>query len=245
MYHRVSDVTAIWNTNAFFAYIMTVKLFHLKWAPRRLMAVCLATLGVLAVVYGGSTAPSPPTPEPEAQTTTRTRPQAPLIGDMLTLVASVGYGLYQVLYKLHAALPNDPELTAEYDRDLYSQLPNDPSAGAEEDPLSLSTEDLVTPPPFGLHPNLLTSCIGITTLLVLWIPIPFLHWIDIEPFMLPKDWTTVFAIAGIALSGVLYNAGFMVSPFLGPIVVQDAYLLRLYRYYSGSGDPYLYLWGIC
>jgi drug/metabolite transporter (DMT)-like permease len=164
----------------------------------------LATLGVLAVVYGGSTID-----EEGAASTSLTsmifRPSAPLAGDILTLIASVGYGLYQVLYKKYAALPNDPELAPEHD--LYSSLPS------EDDPSSFSarTDDAMQPPPFGLHPNLLTSLIGLCTFVLLWIPLPFLHWTGIEPFAFPKDGKTVFTIAGIAFSGVLYNAGFMVG----------------------------------
>jgi hypothetical protein len=204
----VSDVTAIWNTNAFFAYVFTVKLFDLKWEARRLAAVVLATFGVLAVVYGGSVS-SPAEDIGSKDIATMFRPKAPLVGDVLTLVASVGYGLYQVLYKKYAALPNDPELASEHD--LYSQLSTSVPEEEEEGPILASEGDAVHPPPFGLHPNLLTSLIGLCTLLLLWIPLPFLHWMGIEPFMFPKDWTTIFMIVCIALSGVLYNAGFMVS----------------------------------
>jgi hypothetical protein len=51
-HERLSDVTVIWNTNAFFAYIITVRLFELNWEPRKLLAVLIATFGVVAVVYG-------------------------------------------------------------------------------------------------------------------------------------------------------------------------------------------------
>ncbi|KAG7099193.1 hypothetical protein E1B28_001060 [Marasmius oreades] len=47
----VTDVTAIWNTNTFFAYVISVKVIGLEWEARRLAAVVLATLGVIAVVY--------------------------------------------------------------------------------------------------------------------------------------------------------------------------------------------------
>jgi drug/metabolite transporter (DMT)-like permease len=205
----VSDVTAIWNTNAFFAYLITVKLFQLKWESKRLAAVSLATLGVIAVVYGGTVDPPTHVTSPElksASVVSPKRPPAPLIGNLLTLIASFGYGLYQVLYKKYAALPSDPDELIAGD-DVYTPLPNseDPIDGAPID-----AGDAVSPPPFGLHSNLLTSFIGVCTLLLLWIPIPLLHWAGIEPFTLPKSMWTVLAIAGIALSGVLFNSGMMV-----------------------------------
>ncbi|CAK5280214.1 unnamed protein product [Mycena citricolor] len=119
----VSDVTAIWNANAFFAYLMT---FNLKWEPRRLLAVILATLGVLVVVYGGSRASN-------ADSISRSsfKPSAPLVGDLLTLIASIGYALYQVLYKRYAALPTDPELLAE---SAYEHLPSEDPIGDNPHP---------------------------------------------------------------------------------------------------------------
>jgi hypothetical protein len=118
-------------------------------------------------------------------------------------LASVIYGLYQVLYKKYVALPSDPG----FPDGLYEPITTFDDNSTENSTLSANT---VYPPPFGLHPNLLTSCIGLLTFLILWIPIPLLHYFDIEPFSFPTDKATFFAIAGIAFSGVLFNAGFMV-----------------------------------
>lgn len=199
---------AIWNTNAFFAYVISVKVFQLKWEVRRLAAVLLATLGVTVVVYGGSRA------SPNIETiSTRSLPSmrgpsAPLVGDVLTLIASVGYALYQVLYKKYAALPSDPEVVAER---IYEQLPNSDDSNNEEEETVIDLQDAVYPTPFGLYPNALTSAIGVCTFLALWIPIPILHYSGTEPFSLPPTLLTLFAIAGVAVSGVVFNAGFMVS----------------------------------
>ena len=212
-FNRVTDVTALWNTNAFFAYIFTVLMTGIKWDPRRLLAVLIATAGVLAVVYGGSTvevdeASSSADHVQESQ-------KAPLIGDLLTLAASIMYGAYQVFYKLYAALPNDPE--AQIDG-LYSPLAHDPSGDAFVDVEDQTDEDLtvreeiIDPLPFGLYPNLLTSAIGICTLLFLWIPIPVLNRMGAEIFELPKSFLTYCVIFGIALSGSVFNAGLMVRP---------------------------------
>ena len=212
---RISDVTAIWNTNAFFAYLITVKVFKLKWEPLRLVAVLFATLGVVAVVYGGSTSDSKANIQVASGTPdthhARIKPTAPLVGDLLTLVASLGYGSYQVMYKRYVALPSDPEM--EFDG-VYAQLPVSEETHADapyETSDHTDTKESVYPPPFGLHPNLVTSGIGLCTLLILWIPIPIIHYLGVEPFSLPTNAMTVGVIAGIALTGVLFNAGFMVS----------------------------------
>ena len=117
-------MTALWNTNAFFAYVFTVALTGAKWDVRRLAGVIIATAGALAVVYGGSTAEADKTPSSDA--TAQQGRTAPLIGDLMTLAASIGYAGYQVFYKLYAALPNDPEVQAD----------------AQYAPLAASVEDL-------------------------------------------------------------------------------------------------------
>ncbi|KAJ7225533.1 hypothetical protein GGX14DRAFT_420982 [Mycena pura] len=218
----VGDVTAIWNSNAFLVYLIT---FRCKWEPRKFFAVSLATVGVLIVVYGGSTSTNADAAPIEKRSSLK--PSAPLVGDLLTLVAALGYALYQVLYKKHAALPSDPELMAA----AYEQL----SAGEDSpyiqyDPPTVAPEpdNAVNPPPFGLHPSLLTSAIGFCTASVLWVFIPVLHYMGVELFVLPNSFTVVLTIVGIALSGVVYNAGFMVLLGVwGPIITSVGNLLTI------------------
>jgi drug/metabolite transporter (DMT)-like permease len=169
-----------------------------------LFAVVLATLGTFMVVYGGVVAPK----DSEGLTTTMNpshRPSAPLIGNVLALIASFGYGLYQVLYKIYAALPSDPDVATER---LYEEIPEDEAEAAVE---RVDKTDAVYPPPFGLHPNFITSVLGFFTFIMLWIPLPFLHWSGAEPFLLPPNRWTALTIAGIALTGLTFNAGFMVA----------------------------------
>ncbi|RDB29309.1 hypothetical protein Hypma_015545 [Hypsizygus marmoreus] len=246
----ISDVTAIWNTNAIFAYVITVKLFGLKWEPRRLLAVLLATLGVMAVVYGGSTSDNgqPSTEEMSKDVNViSVEPSAPLVGDLLTLIASLGYGLYQVLYKKYAALPTDPEAVSD---PLYEQISNDGSTSVYDEFDAADHSHVANPPPFGLHANLMTSIIGLVTFAVLWIPIPILHYLDIEPFVLPANSKTVLAIAGIALSGVVFNAGFMVLlGTWGPIITSVGNLLTIVLVLVsdmvfGAGPEALTMWSL-
>jgi len=152
------------------------------------------------------------------------KPTAPLFGNLLTLVASFAYGLYQVLYKMYAALPSDPEVASEGFYRAIAEGALDPDL---EHDLG-STQDAVYPPPFAFHPNLLTSLIGLFTFVLFWIPIPFLHYSGVEIFRLPPDFFTTLTIAGIALSGVVFNAGFMVLLGIwGPIVVSVGNMLTI------------------
>lgn len=174
------------------------------------MAVSLATLGVIAVVYGGTATST-------KNSTVVFKPTAPLIGNLLTLFASFGYGLYQVLYKIYAALPSDPEVVSD---GLYQEISGEDDI-RDSDPdhdLRSIQEVAVYPPPFGFHPNLLTSVMGFFTFIFLWIPIPFLHYTGAEIFRLPPNFFTVSAISGIALGGVVFNAGFMAC-LLTPIII--------------------------
>lgn len=211
---RISDVTAIWNTNAFWAYIISVKIQNSSWEPRRLAAVVVACLGVFAVVYGGQdvTQSSPDSQLPEV-TSEDNHPRAPLFGSLLTLGASLGYGLYQVTYKIFA-VPSEDEVEDEvgWRRLSISSQSMEDVCHSPEDTGSKSDDltDAVYPPPFGLYANMLTSGMGIVTLLILWLPLPVMHYLGIEPFYLPRDALTFATVAGIAMSGVTFYMTFMV-----------------------------------
>lgn len=172
----------------------------------------LATFGVMVVVYGGSSqTDSLDFGKATFQAKVNVKPSAPLVGDLLTLVSAISFGLYQVLYKKYAALPSDPELIADQNHyhpnlDDYTEI----SSGEAASLVESVKEDVVYPPPFGLHPDLLVSFAGLLTLVILWIPLPLLHYSGIERFRLPGNLTTSIAIAGIAVGGMVFNAGFTV-----------------------------------
>ncbi|TFK57105.1 hypothetical protein OE88DRAFT_1650684 [Heliocybe sulcata] len=226
----ISDVTALWNTNAFFAYVFAVKIFHLSWQPTKLIAVTAATVGAAAVVYGGSSSvPDTPEPAPEgsARTAALIRPTAPLLGDLLTLVASITYGLYQVLYKKYIALPTDPEFDPAEDYDRLPASENEDAVAVEE-ALLPSSDHPLSPLPFGLYANFFTSAIGLCTLALLWIPIPILHYLDLEHFKLPGNIFTVGVIACIAMTGVIFNGGLMILLGIwGPIITSVGNLMTI------------------
>ncbi|KIK70960.1 hypothetical protein GYMLUDRAFT_33049 [Collybiopsis luxurians FD-317 M1] len=214
----VTDVTAIWNTNAFFAYLLSVKFgSNSKMETRKLSAVIIATLGVLAVVYGGSTVSS------ESPSTASLPKASVLLGDSLTLLASIGYAAYQVFYKMHAALPSDPEFDPEY-RPL--------TASDESESRPIRQQDLAQNPPFGLYSNFWTFTIG-----------------AIEPFALPGDISITGTIAGIALTGAIFNAGFMILLALwGPVITSVGGLLTIVLVFFSDvllgATETLTLWGI-
>lgn len=208
VFRSITDVTALWNTNAFFAYVIQVRLLHLEWDTQRLGAVILATVGAAAVIYGGSN--SPRQDQSTASERSSSLPSAPLIGDLLTLCASVGYGLYQVLYNVYVSLPSDAEVeSGQYYTPVIDSDDHDTEDASSANPL-LTDSDVVYPPPFALYPNLLTSAIGLYTLLILWIPLVILHILDVVPLVLPPDNATGLLIAAISLSGAVFNSGFMV-----------------------------------
>ncbi len=190
-------------------------------------------------MYGGSSAT--PTKDELTRRDAQNSPN-PLLGDILTLVASIIYGIYQVFYKMYAALPSDP------DSELV-RLPVDPSyepiMDSEQDLEDASDDksEMIYPPPFALYANLLTTCIGLCTFVLLWLPIPILHVFGGEEFHLPSNWITVGVIAAICVSGAVFNAGLMVN-----FHVYSKYLAVLIgsvRYSSACGDPLSRQLAIC
>lgn len=83
------------------------------------------------------------------------------------------------------------------------------SMGRRESISSIST--LAINPPFGLHPNLVSTSIGLITLLTLWIPIPLLHWIGWETFELPPSAAAYGYIAAMVTFGMIFNGAFIVG----------------------------------
>lgn len=96
-----SDLTAIYNCSAFFAYLFSVPILREPLRFDKTVAVFIAIIGVLVVAYGdtggddGEAAPG------------NTKPGAGsrFVGNLVIGVGSVLYGLYEVLYKRYACPP--------------------------------------------------------------------------------------------------------------------------------------------
>ena len=103
-----SDLTAIYNTSAFFAYAFSVPFLKERLRADKGAAVGIAILGVLIVAYGDSKAVDRRTAG--GTSTVDDGPGADggqrLLGNLIMGGGSVLYGLYEVLYKRFACPPD-------------------------------------------------------------------------------------------------------------------------------------------
>jgi drug/metabolite transporter (DMT)-like permease len=174
-----SDLTAIYNCSAFFAYAFSVPLLKDKIRFDKSFAVIVAIIGVLVVAYGdakptkhggksgGSVGGGPPDKEAKEASTR-------VLGNLIIGVGSVLYGLYEVLYKKLACPPEGCS----------------PGRGM-------------------VFANTFGSLIGSFTLLVLWIPLPILHWTGLEKFELPHG-EAAWLLAITVLANAVFSGSFLV-----------------------------------
>lgn len=158
-----SDLTAIYNCSAFFAYAFSIPLLKEKLRFDKVFAVGVAIIGVLVVAYGDR-----PDKKVSKGGTTKDDQEAQnrLLGNIVIGIGSVLYGLYEVLYKRFAC---PPEGTS-------------PGRGT-------------------IFANTFGSMIGCFTLLVLWVPLPFLHFLGWETFRFPTGeagWMLLISICANA-----------------------------------------------
>ncbi|KAJ5938057.1 hypothetical protein N7454_004399 [Penicillium verhagenii] len=97
-----SDLTAIYNCSAFFAYAFSIPLLKEKLRLDKVFAVGVAIVGVLVVAYGDR----PDKKVSKGGTTNADgEAQSRLLGNVVIGVGSILYGLYEVLYKRFACPP--------------------------------------------------------------------------------------------------------------------------------------------
>jgi drug/metabolite transporter (DMT)-like permease len=194
-----SDLTAIYNCSAFFAYVFSIMLLHDKLRLDKAVAVTIAIAGVLVVAYGdtkspkhssphgGSSGGGPKDDKDNAEGGTRT------LGNLIIGVGSVLYGLYEVLYKKWAC---PPEGTS-------------PGRGM-------------------IFANTFGSLIGLFTLTVLWIPLPILHFTGLEPFELPHGKAAGLLFVS-TISNAVFSGSFLVLMSLtSPVLSSVAALLTIF-----------------
>jgi drug/metabolite transporter (DMT)-like permease len=189
-----SDLTAIYNCSAFFAYAFSVPLLHDKIRFDKSFAVLVAIIGVLVVAYGdaaptkhggksGGSVGGGPDKEAKNQ----------VAGNLIIGVGSVLYGLYEVLYKKLACPPEG-----------------------------------TTPGRGMIFANTFGSLIGSFTLLVLWIPLPILHWTGLEKFELPHG-EAAWLLAISVLANAVFSGSFLVLISLtSPVLSSVAALLTIF-----------------
>lgn len=186
-----SDLTAIYNCSAFFAYAFSVPLLKEKLRLDKSFAVAVAIIGVLVVAYGdakptkhggksgGSIGGGP-------ESTDAVEASNRLAGNLIIGLGSILYGFYEVLYKRYAC---PPEGTS-------------PGRG------------MVFAMTFG-------SLIGSFTLGVLWIPLPILHYLGWETFALPTGeaaWMLgISVLANATFSGSFLVLISLTSPVLSSV----------------------------
>ena len=176
-----SDLTAIYNCSAFFAYAFSIPLLKDKFRVDKAFSVLVAIAGVMTIAYGDSGRGKQQQQQQQQQqdgksggaidggrtSMEESEARYRTLGNLIIGVGSVLYGLYEVLYKKLACPPEGT------------------SAGRGM-----------------IFANAFGSMIGSFTLLVLWIPLPILHYTGIEPFELPQR-----KAAGLLLVSVLSNVG--------------------------------------
>ncbi|KAH6689427.1 hypothetical protein F5X68DRAFT_203675 [Plectosphaerella plurivora] len=99
-----SDLTAIYNCSAFFAYVFSVPLLREPLRLDKSIAVMVAIVGVLVVAYGDQK-PGGAEGQDAAAVAAAERAGERFLGNMIIGVGSVLYGLYEVLYKRYACPP--------------------------------------------------------------------------------------------------------------------------------------------
>ncbi|MCJ1334860.1 hypothetical protein MMC09_000125 [Bachmanniomyces sp. S44760] len=193
-----SDLTAIYNCSAFFAYAFSIPLLHDKLRFDKVFSVAVAIAGVLIVAYGdsGSNTKSPghsggasgggPVAGDE-DTPHRT------LGNIVIGIGSVLYGLYEVLYKKLAC---PPEGTS-------------PGRG------------MIFAMSFG-------SLIGCFTLFVLWIPLPILHVMGWETFELPHGEAAWMLLISVLANATFSGSFLVLISLTSPVLSSVAALLTIF-----------------
>jgi len=85
----MTEITCVYNTFAFWAYLLAVRMLGEPASPFKLASVVMSLLGVLVIAVGGATAESSPAPKTGSH---------PLIGDLLALFGAISFAFYEIWY---------------------------------------------------------------------------------------------------------------------------------------------------
>ena len=100
-----SDLTAIYNCSAFFAYAFSIPLLGDKIRFDKIFSVLVAIAGVLVVAYGDSGSAGDVAGGPDGGKPAAPEAKNRAVGNIVIGIGSVLYGLYEVLYKKMACPP--------------------------------------------------------------------------------------------------------------------------------------------
>ncbi|KAI8449624.1 hypothetical protein BY996DRAFT_6418265 [Phakopsora pachyrhizi] len=213
----MTSITSIFNTNAFFAYVLAVCFLKTeRFQAKNTVAVIFAILGVMMVSFNSHSSSG------EGQIAKKNG-KFRIAGVGLAFLASLSFGAYEVWYKSQIALPTASSVTEqlglnpsasagelEVDELLDSEGETDVEDGNESFCFPNSTGSgikfpYIPPRIVLLHANLVTNLIGIFTITLLWIPIPLIHWLKWEIFELPPNSTVTAMICGVILMGIVFH----------------------------------------
>ncbi|KAI0473208.1 NADP-dependent oxidoreductase domain-containing protein [Xylariaceae sp. FL0804] len=187
-----SDLTAIYNCSAFFAYAFSVPLLKEKLRLDKSVAVLIAIAGVLVVAYGDSK-PADDTAGAGAESPAASEAGSRFLGNMIIGAGSVLYGLYEVIYKRWACPPEGTSAT----RGM-------------------------------LFANAFGSCIGLFTLLVLWVPLPVLHLLGWETFELPTGRAALYLWISVLMNATFAGSFLVLISLTSPVLSSVAALLTIF-----------------
>lgn len=180
-------------------------------------AVLLGVVGVGIVSYAST--------QPVTTATQTIKPivSRAMLGNSLALLGAVSMAAYEVLYKLIATVPDEnhagfrPLASSPEHADEHATHPN------EEHDEAAPTEE---PLPFGMHAMAMTSGIGLTTFVFLWVMLLVAHLVDFEPLALPPNGETFGWIVMGAICGMIFNGCFSILLSLwGPVLASMSCLL--------------------
>ena len=97
-----SDVTAIFNCSAFFAYAFSVPILRERLRLDKVVAVLIAIVGVMVVAYGDVDSDDGDASDVSRAATSGQR----FLGNVIIGIGSIMYGMYEVLYKRYACPPD-------------------------------------------------------------------------------------------------------------------------------------------
>ncbi|OQO10033.1 hypothetical protein B0A48_04389 [Cryoendolithus antarcticus] len=193
-----SDLTAIYNCSAFFAYAFAIPMLgeHLRWS--KVFAVGVAIAGVLIVAYGDTASTAKHGSKSGGGTGGNDAPvdseaSNRFVGNLVIGVGSVLYGFYEVLYKKVACPPDGCS----------------PGRGM-------------------LFANTFGSMIGIFTLSVLWIPLPILHFTGIEIFELPQGRAAWMLLISVLANATFSGSFLVLISLTSPVLSSVAALLTIF-----------------
>jgi drug/metabolite transporter (DMT)-like permease len=192
-----SDLTAIYNCSAFFAYAFSVPLLKERLRLDKSVAVAVAIVGVLVVAYGDTKETSSEGGGKGGKGGSGNddggEGSSRFLGNLIIGAGSVLYGLYEVLYKRYACPPDGTS----------------PGRGM-------------------IFANAFGSLIGSFTLLVLWIPLPILHVLGWETFVIPTGRTALLLFISIVMNATFAGSFLVLISLTSPVLSSVAALLTIF-----------------